>query len=138
MKKNTMIAYAVCAVIPLLPVAASAAKVSLAGKKYEVDLAEGGKTSKDTLVFGKKDFESLQCRQYGFKPSKAKFSGTQDSIAFESEAKSKTEGVDIWSGYVKGQAVVATMTWKKKGQPDKVYNASGTEMAEPQAAAKPE
>ncbi|GEM_PF-4013655 len=112
------------------------AKPSLAGKKYEVELTESGKTSKDTLIFTKKEFESLQCRQYGFKPAKYRVTGTADSIAFESESKSKTEGKNTWSGYVKGGTIKTTLVWQKQGQSDKVYQGTGMEMPEPQASRK--
>lgn len=114
------------------------AKPSLAGKRFEVDLTEGGKTSKDTLVFTKKEFESLQCRQYGFKPARYKVTGTTDSIAFQSDSKSKAEGRNMWSGYVKGNAITATLVWKKPGQSDKVYQGTGMELPESQAARAPD
>lgn len=114
------------------------AKPSLEGKKYELDLTETGKTSKDTLVFTKRDFESLQCRQYGFKPAGYKVTGTADSIAFISESKSKKEGKNTWTGYVKGGTIKATLVWQKKGQADKVYQGTGMEMPEAQASKTPE
>ncbi len=91
---------------------------ALDGKTFAGEIGEKGKTTgdKDKFVFRDDTFRSTACDKYGFTAASYTAKAEGDTVSFEAEATSKTDGIMKWMGKAKGGAVVGTALWTKNGK----------------------
>jgi hypothetical protein len=99
---------------------------ALDASKWKAELmTEGQKPMPDTLAFGRGMFDSKACHKYGFGwgPYNAKKEG--ENTSFTAFTVSATDGMMMWMGEVKGEAVSGTMTWYPTQGEAKKFTFSG-------------
>ena len=96
---------------PAAPARVPAMHQALDGKTFDVTLVEPERSAPDQLVFDAATFESSACRPYGFKPASYTATVHGDDVQFESTAKTKEGGSNVWKGTVHGSIVKGTLTY---------------------------
>ena len=100
----------------------------LDGKSFHIEIADQAtqSCSREHAVFLKGQFESMECRQYGFTRTAYQAQAAGDSTLFDAVALSPAEGTNTWRGVVKGKTVHGTLRWEKAGQKPVTYHFKGT------------
>jgi hypothetical protein len=86
---------------------------TLDGRRFRVTLTnvKNQKSWRHRLVFKRGKFESLECRQYGFKKAAYELDGT----TFSASPASRKGGTVVWKGKLDGDSVEGTMEWTRPG-----------------------
>ena len=100
---------------------AGAQAQSLDGRSFTGVFLERGKTSgdADTLTFKDGKFRSSACDKYGYSDAPYKAVAVADGTRFETETQSAKYGKLIWSGYVRGGKLDATVMMEQPGKAPK-------------------
>lgn len=123
------LAVAVLAALALAPARrANGAAGPLDGKTFVAQSGEEGKAadSKDTLVFRDGKMRSTACDTYGFGDGAYTAIERKGSTGFHARTESAKEGVIVWNGAVRGEALEGTYVWTKPGQKEIHYWIKGT------------
>jgi len=106
---------------------ARAASGPLDGKAFFAQSGEEGKAadSKDTLVFQGGRMRSTACDAYGFGDGAYSAIERKGSIGFHARTQSAKEGIIVWNGAVRGDALDGTFVWTKPGQKEIHYWVKG-------------
>lgn len=97
----------------------------LDGKTYELRITDQKTVNREHVYFLKGQFESMECRQYGFKKAPYTARTTAEGVSFKVVAPSPTEGTNTWTGVVVGTTVAGQLLWEKEGQNPIVYPFEG-------------
>lgn len=100
----------------------------LDGKSFHLEIADQAtqSCSREHAIFLKGQFESMECRQYGFTRTAYRAHAAGDSTVFDAVSQSPAEGTNTWRGVVKGKSVHGTLRWEKAGQKPVTYHFKGT------------
>ena len=100
---------------------AGAQAQSLDGRSFQGVFLERGKTSgdSDTLIFKDGRFRSTACDKYGYSDAVYKAVAVADGTRFEAETQSPKYGKLMWSGYVRGGKLDATVMMEQAGKAPK-------------------
>lgn len=107
---------------------APASKGILDGKSFHIEIAEQAtqSCSREHAIFLKGQFESMECRRYGFSRTAYEAHAAGDSTVFMAVAPSPEEGTNTWRGVVHGKTIHGTLLWEKAGQKSIAYSFKGT------------
>ena len=113
MKASSAAALTVAALL-----SAGAQAQSLDGRTFTGVFLERGKTSgdADTLTFKDGRFRSSACDRYGYSDAVYKAVAAADGTRFEAETQSPKYGKLLWSGYVRGDKLDATVMMEQSGK----------------------
>jgi hypothetical protein len=116
MKASSAAALTVAALL-----SAGAQAQSLDGRTFSGVFLERGKTSgdADTLTFKDGRFRSSACDRYGYSDAPYKAVAVADGTRFETETQSAKYGKLIWTGYVRGDKLDATVMMEQSGKSPK-------------------
>ncbi len=90
---------------------------TLDGRSFLVQVTDPtGAVEPDTLRFANGMFDSIECTQYGFTPTKYEVSIKDGAMEFVATASSDKEGVMNWKGTVTGNKISGQYEWVKEGQ----------------------
>jgi hypothetical protein len=106
---------------------ARAASGPLDGKTFFAQSGEEGKAadSKDTLVFQDGKMRSTACDAYGFGDGVYSAIERKGSTGFHARTQSAKEGIIVWNGAVRSDALEGTFVWTKPGQKEIHYWVKG-------------
>ena len=90
----------------------------LEGKVFEGVFLERGKFrgDADTLTFRNGQFHSSACDQYGYSKGNYKASNDGGATRFEVETESAKYGKLVWTGFVRGEKLDATVMMMQSGK----------------------
>ena len=113
MKASSAAALTVAALL-----SAGAQAQSLDGRSFTGVFLERGKTSgdADTLTFKDGRFRSSACDRYGYSDAPYKAVAVADGTRFETETQSAKYGKLLWTGYVRGDKLDATVMMVQDGK----------------------
>ena len=100
---------------------AGAQAQSLDGRTFTGVFLERGKTSgdADTITFKDGKFRSSACDRYGYSDAPYKAVAVADGTRFETETQSAKYGKLLWTGYVRGGKLDATVMMEQAGKSPK-------------------
>ncbi len=100
--------------------------------KWKVELMpEGGEPMPDTLAFRRGMFDSIACHQYGFGWGPYDAKKVDGATTFTAFTISPDQGMMMWTGEVKGDAISGTLDWYPAKGKEKKLTFRGTKEAEP-------
>ena len=116
MKASSAAALTVAALL-----SAGAQAQSLDGRSFTGVFLERGKTSgdADTITFKDGRFRSSACDRYGYSDAAYKAVAVADGTRFETETQSPKYGRLLWTGYVRGDKLDATVMMEQAGKSPK-------------------
>ena len=91
---------------------------ALDGKVFAGRIGRKGraKGDKDELRFANGKFRSTACDPYGFGDGAYTASAQGDTVTFEAQTTSPTDGTMRWKGMVRAKTLEGTATWSKPGK----------------------
>jgi hypothetical protein len=100
---------------------AGAQAQNLDGRTFTGVFLERGKTSgdADTITFKDGRFRSSACDRYGYSDAVYKAVAAGDGTRFEAETQSAKYGKLLWTGYVRGNKLDATVMMQQEGKSPK-------------------
>jgi hypothetical protein len=127
MKKNLVWVVGVGLFFFLIEEGRSVSAGTLDGRTFELRISDQKKEScsREHAYFLNGHFESMECRQYGFKKAPYTTETTKAGIAFKSVVPSSQEGTNTWTGVVVGTTIAGTLLWEKTGQDPILYHYEG-------------